>query len=75
MFIQYVECWLQGYPEHIQEYVQDMIDSGKIELTDFEEEVKLLTKQMNEVEKYGVDYMYMWSVRDHLTECMRWYKV
>lgn len=73
MFIHHVEFWLQGYPDHIQEYIGDMIESGKIELTDFEEEVKILTSQMQGVEKYGVDFMYMWSVRDHLTECMRWY--
>lgn len=73
MFLHHVEFWLQEYPEFVQEYVQEMLDDGKYELTDFEDEVKLLTTQMDKVEKYGVDYMFMWSVRDHLTECIRWY--
>lgn len=74
MFLHHVEFWLVGYPEFIQEYVQEMIEDGKIELTDFENEVKLLTTQMHTVEKYSVDFMFMWSVRDHLIECIRWYK-
>lgn len=72
MFLHHVEFWLQGYPEHIQAYVQEMLNNGKNRLTDFEEQVKLLTAEMQAVEKYGVDFMYMWSVRDHLTECIRW---
>lgn len=73
MFLHHVEFWLQGYPEHIQAYVQKMLEDGKNLLTDFENEVKLLTTKMDAVEKYGVDFMYCWSVRDHLIECMRWY--
>lgn len=75
MFHHHVTSWLKSYPEHIQDYVQKMLDDGKIELTDFEQQVKLLTTEMAEEEQYGVDFMFKWSVRDHLTECMRWYIV
>lgn len=74
MFFHHVEFWLQGYPEHIQIYVQMMLEDGKKELTDFQNEVKLLTHKMEEADKYGADFMFYWSVRDHLIECMRWYK-
>lgn len=75
MFIHHVEFWLHSYPEHAQEYMQEMLEDGKLLLTDWEDEVKLLTTKMAAAKDVDmIEYTYLWSVRDYLQECIRWYK-
>ena len=73
MFRNHVEAWLPDKDTHVISYMQNMLDNGHDTLTDFQEEIKLLTDKMSKVEHGAVEYMLFWSVRSWLEECIRWY--
>jgi hypothetical protein len=74
MFINYVEFWLQGHDEHVVKYIQRMLDNGHTTLTDFQSERNVLTEQMALCNpKFTTEFQYMWSIRDWIDECLRWY--
>lgn len=75
MFRNHVESWLKTKDSWIVSYVQDLLNNGYDSLTDFEEEIMMLSTSMERTSpKYTVRYMYEWSLRDWLLECNRMYE-
>lgn len=69
-FEQNLERWLVGKDQYIVDYILKMKESGKNSLTDFEVEHKLVTTEMKQVERFGVRFMYLWSIRNYIEEVL-----
>ena len=74
MFRSHVELWLQGKDEHVVKYVKEMLDHGSESVVSWQHEIENITFRMSISEPYGVQHQYLWSVRDWLGECLRWYE-
>jgi hypothetical protein len=68
MFRDNVIAWLTDKDEYVVNYINVMLLAGKDSLTDFENEITLVEQRMLEVEKYGVEFMFFWSIRTYLEE-------
>ena len=75
MFREHVESFTAKHsPQHVIDYVQEMLSSGQSTKEDFEKEVDRIQKKMDTGTKNTVEWLGDWSMRDYLREILKFYK-